>query len=433
MGRSVGTVGRRSVVAMALCAAVLSVGLSACTTGIVFTVTSTADAVDAVPGDGSCATAAHECTLRAAVQEANHAAQQVRIVLAPGARYSLSIMGADEDAAATGDLDVATTVTIEGHGATIDAGNIDRAIEAVGAAELTIDHLTLTHGSAAAGGGLMVDRSARAGLDHASVTDNLATGTIMCTHIDELNIDLGCSTSYDGFIGGGGIYSAGTLSMNASTVSDNRAAIDASGCHQEPFVLKAVTYTATVCVSSQGGGVTSWGHLGIVNSTISGNQAGSATGQVDAGGSGGGMFLATTSSLTSSVVLSTIADNRADHGSALDGPITLESTIVASTTGAACTSATDTASHDWNLGSDDTCGLTRKHDHASTDPQLGPLADNGGATLTHLPALTSPAVGAVGRGTPGLCDGTIPDQRDLARPSGRNCTIGSVEHQTTDP
>jgi CSLREA domain-containing protein len=36
-----------------------------------FTVTSTIDAVDAVPGDGVCATAANQCTLRAAIQEAN--------------------------------------------------------------------------------------------------------------------------------------------------------------------------------------------------------------------------------------------------------------------------------------------------------------------------------------------------------------------------
>ena len=36
-----------------------------------FTVNSTADAVDARPGDGACATLAGQCTLRAAIQEAN--------------------------------------------------------------------------------------------------------------------------------------------------------------------------------------------------------------------------------------------------------------------------------------------------------------------------------------------------------------------------
>jgi CSLREA domain-containing protein len=36
-----------------------------------FNVNSAVDAVDAVPGDGVCATAGGQCTLRAAVQEAN--------------------------------------------------------------------------------------------------------------------------------------------------------------------------------------------------------------------------------------------------------------------------------------------------------------------------------------------------------------------------
>jgi CSLREA domain-containing protein len=36
-----------------------------------FTVDSTTDAVDAVPGNGICADASKNCTLRAAIQEAN--------------------------------------------------------------------------------------------------------------------------------------------------------------------------------------------------------------------------------------------------------------------------------------------------------------------------------------------------------------------------
>jgi CSLREA domain-containing protein len=36
-----------------------------------FSVDSTIDAVDAVPGDGICASEAGKCTLRAAIQEAN--------------------------------------------------------------------------------------------------------------------------------------------------------------------------------------------------------------------------------------------------------------------------------------------------------------------------------------------------------------------------
>jgi len=58
------------------------------------------------------------------------------------------------------------------------------------------------------------------------------------------------------------------------------------------------------------------------------------------------------------------------------------------------------------------------------DPQLGPLADNGGLTLTHLPPAGSPAVNAGGT----FCPTT--DQRDLPRPVGA-CDIGAVEVQPT--
>jgi hypothetical protein len=74
------------------------------------------------------------------------------------------------------------------------------------------------------------------------------------------------------------------------------------------------------------------------------------------------------------------------------------------------------------LDSDGTCNLTGTNDLASTDPLLGALADNGGATLTHKPSTTSPAVGA------GL-DSAAPatDQIGTARPSGTQSDIGAVE------
>src|SRR5438093_12159986 len=81
-----------------------------------FTVNDTADAVDAVPGDGSCATAASTCTLRAAIQEANANVGPDTIVV-PAGTYLLTIAGQGEDAAATGDLDIRDDLTITGAGA----------------------------------------------------------------------------------------------------------------------------------------------------------------------------------------------------------------------------------------------------------------------------------------------------------------------------
>lgn len=54
-----------------------------------FTVNSTADAVDAALGDGVCATAGGQCTLRAAIQEANALAGADTITL-PAGTYILT-------------------------------------------------------------------------------------------------------------------------------------------------------------------------------------------------------------------------------------------------------------------------------------------------------------------------------------------------------
>jgi hypothetical protein len=61
---------------------------------------------------------------------------------------------------------------------------------------------------------------------------------------------------------------------------------------------------------------------------------------------------------------------------------------------------------------------------ASADPLLGPLADNGGFSLTQLPLPGSPAIDG---GTTAGCPST--DQRGLPRPAGLSCHIGAVEVQ----
>jgi hypothetical protein len=80
-----------------------------------------------------------------------------------------------------------------------------------------------------------------------------------------------------------------------------------------------------------------------------------------------------------------------------------------------------------NIASDDSCRLGAATDLPSTDPLLGPLADNGGPTQSHLPGPPSPAIDAVPPGTTGLCPDLDTDQRGVARPAGAACDIGAVE------
>jgi len=82
---------------------------------LVLTVDSEDDRADLVPGDGRCAANNGQCTLRAAVQEANASPGNDRIIV-PEGRYGLELAGEAEDAAATGDLDLADDVTIDGAG-----------------------------------------------------------------------------------------------------------------------------------------------------------------------------------------------------------------------------------------------------------------------------------------------------------------------------
>lgn len=101
-----------------------------------FTVNTTTDTVDTAPGNGTCADASNQCSLRAAIMEANALSGADTITLA-GTTYQLSITGRGENAGATGDLDItAGELTLFGAGiggeslTTIINGNgIDRVFD----------------------------------------------------------------------------------------------------------------------------------------------------------------------------------------------------------------------------------------------------------------------------------------------------------------
>src|SRR4051794_24576176 len=122
------------------------------------TVNSDADAPDASPGDGHCATADGACTLRAAVMEAN-AGSDDAIVLSAG-HFKLTIapvltaLGRDDGDpghgvdASHGDLNMLVPMTVKGAGAkstVVDGNRLDRIFDVQ--ANATISDLTVTRGS----------------------------------------------------------------------------------------------------------------------------------------------------------------------------------------------------------------------------------------------------------------------------------------------
>ncbi len=72
--------------------------------------------------------------------------------------------------------------------------------------------------------------------------------------------------------------------------------------------------------------------------------------------------------------------------------------------------------------SDGSCNPNGTTDQSFTDALLGPLADNGGPTLTHALGAGSPAIDAADAGA---CPAT--DQRGVARPQGAGCDVGAFE------
>src|SRR3972149_3629482 len=100
--------------------------------------------------DGVCN--ADDCSLREAVRNANACAGWQTITL-PAGGYTLTLAGAEEDAAATGDLDITDDVTIVGEGApSIDGNGLDRIFEVFSPAVVRMETMILMGGEAQLGG-----------------------------------------------------------------------------------------------------------------------------------------------------------------------------------------------------------------------------------------------------------------------------------------
>lgn len=235
---------------------------------------------------------------------------------------------------------------------------------------------------------------------------------------------------------GGGIrVDGGTLTLNRSIVMSNTAEVRGGGISNQLGTVEindsAVVdniATGNTADSGSGGGVANDnGPMTIRNSTISGNVSGGAT------GAGGG--LDSTDNLTLDSV--TIANNRAASGAGLyfrtDFAVVLairNSLLGGNEASRDCyfeTVAGGATIQDQGhnlVGGQQACGFVdgANGNIVGQDPKLGPLADNGNATLTHALLQGSPAIDA------GDTDLTT-DQRGRARPGRTADDIGAFEAQ----
>ena len=139
-----------------------------------FKVNTTLDTVAVSLKTGKDATG--HISLRSAIMAAN-AKPNADTIIVPAGTFTLTIPGADEDADATGDLDINGSVTIKGKNSQatiIDGNNLDRVIEVLGG-KVSISNLTIQHGRSIEGAGLL-NQGGNVTLTSVNVANNLAIG-----------------------------------------------------------------------------------------------------------------------------------------------------------------------------------------------------------------------------------------------------------------
>ncbi len=329
-----------------LCASEISV--HAQVPGKLFTVNHNGDSVDVNAGDGICADAAGQCTLRAAIQESNTSQRNVIIFAMPWPTVINLTLG---ELAVTGNF-----TSIVGPGAR--RLSIQRSL-AQGTPEFRIFHvpnaqtnivirgISIKNGRAAnglPGGGIKVTAGSTLSLSDVFMNENVAQN-------------------------GGGIANDGTLNVTRSLIDSNSA--NASGAaiiNSAGSVARITNSTITGGAALTGGAIHNNGDLLLVNNTISHNFALNGASSVFSGPSG------------SVKVLNTIiANDISPTATSLQGSFT---------------SLGDNLITDARNSTGFTNGVNNDQvsDNNAINPLLGDLANNGGQTNTRALLTGSPAI-----------------------------------------
>jgi predicted outer membrane repeat protein len=364
-------------------------------------VNSPLDLPDANPADGVCDadldTDGEQVTLRAAVQHANATPGAGTITL-PAGLWKLTRKGGGEDAAGTGDLDVTEDLAITGAGAaaTIVDGKAakDRLLEVHAGAVLTISGVTLRKG--------------------------VATEVLL---------------------GGGALYVRGTLHMSACSVMKNRSAADDAGAiefddlHAGPSTFTDVLFVSNKAKDDGGALDVDGGAVDLRGCTFAKNKAGDEGGGLESSNAsislinctlsanratfdGGGVNVEQGGDVT--LTHCTLVKNNAVEGAGLSIQDGLEGTdgtvrnCLFSNAGKRNFAGTAT-SGGGNVETGNSGVLLGAGDQSDANGKqlVFPLADNGGATPTHLPKPGSVAIDMAGDVFGELVGD---DQRGLPRP-----------------
>lgn len=425
-----------------------------------FVVNSTADAVDAVPGDNQCLTAAGECTLRAAIMEANFGIGAS--ILVPAGVYGQNLAGSSEDAAATGDLDILAQVSITGAGqglTQIAGGNTDRVFDVRPGASLSLVDASVLYGNGV-DDGCGIRNQGTLSLTRVRFAGNGFGGT-SCVHGGAI-FNSGSLDITDGLFEnnaavrtasagrGGAVYSTGMANVTRAVFRAN-GALEGAAWYQSGATASALFADVRVTahtnqlpvtivdglVDWQGGSIDgnvyspggnygamsiSGGTVYLTNVTVSGNAA-SSVGAILLNGGSLDLHYVTVSANQARQT------NRGAGVRVVGGTLTSRDSVIAGNFNSANGTDIDCegvlGSQGYNLlGSSLGCTFAAQPtDLIGVAPLLGALADNGGPSPTHALLTGSPAIDAI----PAASCGNSIDQRGITRPQGGGCDIGAYE------
>ena len=230
-----------------------------------------------------------------------------RVVLPSGGYFELTA-AQNEVYGPTGLPVITSAVVIEGNGATIHRSAADDvpkfrilAVDSSGA--LTLRNTTISNGFAQntsqgdeLGGGI---------LSHGALT--VEGSTIKENRVGNWNF-----ADYTYSLGGGGIFAGGPTTITNSTISDNHVTIEGAAMGGGILVGSEATATITGSAildndlsgyySASGGGIAILGQANIVNSTIAGNINDGSQDTL-----GGGVFVGGQATITGSTIMNNVA------------------------------------------------------------------------------------------------------------------------------
>ena len=320
--------------------------------GLLLTVDNNGDSVDINQGDGICADASGQCTLRAALQEANAnpSGDAINFTLPQPSVINLTL----------GQLQITASVAIVGPGArrltverSFNSGTPDFRIFDVSrnaGTSISIRGLTIKNGNAGEqllGGGIYIEQDNNVIVNDVAISNNSATV-------------------------GGGIFNAGNLNLTRSLVNSNSAGSRGGAIVNLDGLSAATVSNSTITNNSAltSGAIDNGASLLLINDTITGNSAANAASSIFNNPNG-----------TINVLNTIIGNDAATNVTTLSGAFnSLGNNLI--------TDARDSTGFTNGVNND------QVSNNNAINPLLGDLADNGGQTDTRNLQTGSPAINA---------------------------------------